>query len=67
MTSKALQEEYNATLPSQMPLGASVDETQPSYEQLPEKFQRIENGAQTYNHGDESLHQKSTTPPCRAG
>ncbi|EOG5418179.1 PD-(D/E)XK nuclease-like domain-containing protein, partial [Salmonella enterica] len=41
---KALQEEYNATLPSQMPLGASVDETYASYEQLPEEFQRIENG-----------------------
>ncbi|EDL3572054.1 exodeoxyribonuclease, partial [Salmonella enterica subsp. enterica serovar Newport] len=41
---KALLEEYNATLPSQMPLGASVDETYSSYEQLPEEFQRIENG-----------------------
>ncbi|EAQ6499161.1 exodeoxyribonuclease [Salmonella enterica] len=40
---KALLEEYNATLPSQMPLGASVDETYASYEQLPEEFQRIEN------------------------
>ncbi|EKA2828670.1 RecE family exodeoxyribonuclease, partial [Salmonella enterica] len=30
---KALLEEYNATLPSQMPLGASVDETYSSYEQ----------------------------------
>ncbi|EGM6949875.1 RecE family exodeoxyribonuclease [Salmonella enterica subsp. enterica] len=40
----ALLEEYNATLPSQMPLGASVDETYASYEQLPEEFQRIENG-----------------------
>ncbi|EGV2569004.1 DNA breaking-rejoining protein, partial [Salmonella enterica] len=29
---KALLEEYNATLPSQMPLGASVDETYASYE-----------------------------------
>ncbi|HIE3261122.1 TPA: RecE family exodeoxyribonuclease, partial [Salmonella enterica] len=28
---KALLEEYNATLPSQMPLGASVDETYASY------------------------------------
>ncbi|ELA4462428.1 exodeoxyribonuclease, partial [Salmonella enterica] len=35
---KALLEEYNATLPSQMPLGASVDETYASYEQLPEEF-----------------------------
>ncbi|EPM7708365.1 RecE family exodeoxyribonuclease, partial [Salmonella enterica] len=41
---KALLEEYNATLPSQMPLGDSVDETYASYEQLPEEFQRIENG-----------------------
>ncbi|EBS2582049.1 PD-(D/E)XK nuclease-like domain-containing protein [Salmonella enterica subsp. enterica serovar Newport] len=41
---KALLEEYNATLPSQMQLGASVDETYASYEQLPEEFQRIENG-----------------------
>lgn len=41
---KALLEEYNATLPSQMPLGASVDETYASYEQLPEEFLRIENG-----------------------
>ncbi|EDZ2477262.1 exodeoxyribonuclease [Salmonella enterica] len=41
---KALLEEYNATLPSQMPLGASVDEIYASYEQLPEEFQRIENG-----------------------
>ncbi|EDC9096900.1 exodeoxyribonuclease [Salmonella enterica subsp. enterica serovar Senftenberg] len=41
---KALLEEYNATLPSQMPLGASVDETYASYEQLPEEFQLIENG-----------------------
>ncbi|EDA5206309.1 TPA: PD-(D/E)XK nuclease-like domain-containing protein [Salmonella enterica subsp. enterica serovar Javiana] len=41
---KALLEEYNATLPSQMPPGASVDETYASYEQLPEEFQRIENG-----------------------
>lgn len=41
---KALLEEYNATLPSQMPLGASVDETYASYEQLPEEFQHIENG-----------------------
>ncbi|EBT7100645.1 PD-(D/E)XK nuclease-like domain-containing protein [Salmonella enterica] len=41
---KALLEEYNATLPSQMPLGASVDETYASYEQLPEEFQRIGNG-----------------------
>lgn len=41
---KALLEEYNATLPPQMPLGTSADETYASYEQLPEEFQRIENG-----------------------
>ena len=41
---KALLEEYNATLPPQLPLGASADETYAAYEQLPEEFQRIENG-----------------------
>ncbi|MBJ9008897.1 RecE family exodeoxyribonuclease [Citrobacter koseri] len=41
---KALLEEYNATLPAPLPLGASVDEAYASYEQLPEEFQRIENG-----------------------
>ncbi|EPL0489807.1 RecE family exodeoxyribonuclease [Citrobacter koseri] len=41
---KALLEEYNATLPTPLPLGASVDESYASYEQLPEEFQRIENG-----------------------
>ena len=41
---KALLEEYNATLPAPLPLGASVDESYASYEQLPEEFQRIENG-----------------------
>lgn len=41
---KALLEEYNSTLPAPLPLGASVDEAYASYEQLPEEFQRIENG-----------------------
>lgn len=41
---KALLEEYNATLPAQLPLGASVDESYAAYEQLPEEYQRIENG-----------------------
>ena len=41
---KALLEEYNATLPAQLPLGASVEETYAAYEQLPEEYQRIENG-----------------------
>jgi len=41
---KQLLDEYNATLPAQLPLGASVDETYAAYEQLPEVYQRIENG-----------------------
>ncbi|HCB1851475.1 TPA: PD-(D/E)XK nuclease-like domain-containing protein [Citrobacter freundii] len=41
---KALLEEYNATLPAQLPMGASVDESYAAYEQLPEEYQRIENG-----------------------
>lgn len=41
---KRFLEEYNATLPAPFPLGASVDESYTSYEQLPEEFQRIENG-----------------------
>ncbi len=41
---KALLEEHNATLPAQVPMGASVDETYAAYEQLPEVYQRIENG-----------------------
>lgn len=41
---KRFLEEYNATLPAPFPLGASVDESYASYEQLPEEFQRIENG-----------------------
>ncbi|WP_231568117.1 RecE family exodeoxyribonuclease [Leclercia adecarboxylata] len=41
---KALLEEHNTTLPAQLPLGASVEETYAAYEQLPEEYQRIENG-----------------------
>ncbi|MEQ9886235.1 PD-(D/E)XK nuclease-like domain-containing protein [Pectobacterium zantedeschiae] len=41
---KALLEEYNATLPDQLPLGTSAEETYTSYEQMPEEFQRIDNG-----------------------
>lgn len=41
---KALLDTHNATLPAPFPLGASVDESYASYEQLPEEFQRIENG-----------------------
>lgn len=41
---KALLDAHNATLPAPFPLGASVDESYASYEQLPEGFQRIENG-----------------------
>lgn len=41
---KALLEAHNATLPTPFPLGASVDESYASYEQLPEEFQRIESG-----------------------
>lgn len=40
----ALLDAHNATLPAPFPLGASVDESYASYEQLPEEFQRIENG-----------------------
>lgn len=39
---KALLEEYNATLPAQVPLGGSVEETGQSYMSLPEEYQRIE-------------------------
>ncbi len=39
---KALLEEYNATLPAQVPLGASAEETGQSYMSLPAEFQRIE-------------------------
>ncbi|SBL96377.1 putative exodeoxyribonuclease VIII [Klebsiella michiganensis] len=41
---KALLDTHNATLPAPFPLGASVDESYASYEQLPEEFQRIESG-----------------------
>lgn len=41
---KALLDAHNAILPAPFPLGASVDESYASYEQLPEEFQRIENG-----------------------
>ncbi|HHT5153431.1 TPA: RecE family exodeoxyribonuclease, partial [Citrobacter werkmanii] len=41
---KALLEEYNATLPPQVPLGASLEETGQSYMALPAEFQRIEDG-----------------------
>ena len=41
---KALLDAHNATLPTPFPLGASVDESYASYEQLPEEFQRIESG-----------------------
>ena len=41
---KALLDAHNATLPAPLPLGASVDESYASYEQLPEEFQRIESG-----------------------
>lgn len=41
---KALLDAHNATLPAPFPVGASVDESYASYEQLPEEFQRIENG-----------------------
>lgn len=41
---KALLEEYNTTLPPQVPLGASLEETGQSYMELPAEFQRIEEG-----------------------
>ncbi|WP_313449964.1 RecE family exodeoxyribonuclease [Pseudescherichia sp.] len=41
---KALMETHNATLPAPLTLGGSADETYASYEQLPEEYQRIENG-----------------------
>lgn len=41
---RALLEEYNATLPPQVPLGASLEETGQSYMALPAEFQRIEEG-----------------------
>ncbi|QMI07241.1 RecE family exodeoxyribonuclease [Citrobacter sp. RHB25-C09] len=41
---KRFIEEYNATLPAQVPLGASLEETGHSYMELPEEFQRIDDG-----------------------
>lgn len=41
---KALLESHNATLPAQIALGASVEETGQSYMSLPAEFQRIEDG-----------------------
>ncbi len=41
---KALLEAHNATLPAQIALGASVEETGQSYVSLPAEFQRIEDG-----------------------
>ncbi|WP_407301888.1 RecE family exodeoxyribonuclease [Raoultella planticola] len=41
---KALLEAHNATLPAQIPLGASAEETGQSYMSLPVEFQRIEDG-----------------------
>ncbi|ECB1526352.1 exodeoxyribonuclease, partial [Salmonella enterica subsp. enterica serovar 4,[5],12:i:-] len=39
---KALLEEYNATLPAPVPLGASLEETGQSYMALPAEYQRID-------------------------
>ncbi len=41
---KALLEAHNATLPAQIALGVSVEETGQSYMSLPAEFQRIEDG-----------------------
>lgn len=41
---KALLEEHNASLPDQVPLGASLEETAQSYMALPAEYQRIEEG-----------------------
>lgn len=41
---KRFLEEYNATLPAQVPLGTSVEETGQGYMSLPVEFQRIEDG-----------------------
>ncbi len=41
---KALLEAHNATLPAQIALGTSVEETGQSYMSLPAEFQRIEDG-----------------------
>ncbi|WP_447338022.1 RecE family exodeoxyribonuclease [Klebsiella variicola] len=41
---KRFLEKYNATLPAQVPLGTSVEETGQGYMSLPAEFQRIEDG-----------------------
>lgn len=41
---KALLEEHNASLPAQVPLGGSLEETAQSFMVLPAEFQRIEEG-----------------------
>lgn len=41
---KRFLEGYNATLPAQVPLGTSVEETGQGYMSLPAEFQRIEDG-----------------------
>lgn len=41
---KALLEEHNASLPAQVPLGGSLEETAQSYMVLPAEYQRIEEG-----------------------
>ncbi|PWC25433.1 exodeoxyribonuclease [Brenneria nigrifluens] len=41
---KALLEAYNVTMPAQVPLGASADETGQSYMMLPPEYQRIDEG-----------------------
>ncbi len=41
---KTLLEAHNATLPAQVPMGTSADETGQSYMSLPAEFQRIEDG-----------------------
>lgn len=41
---KALLEQHNASLPAQVPLGASLEETAQSYMVLPAEYQRIEEG-----------------------
>ncbi|MGO4017417.1 RecE family exodeoxyribonuclease [Klebsiella michiganensis] len=41
---KRFLEEYNSTLPAQVPLGTSVEETGQGYMSLPAEFQRIEDG-----------------------
>lgn len=41
---KALLEQHNASLPTPVPLGASLEETAQSYMALPVEYQRIEEG-----------------------